>query len=151
MNKDTGTINIYNQKSLYPFMSKQDFLLDFNKLLEDVNIKNSVFEFKKEIWVNGMFFWIMCVFIDNKLVGVLLENSDEKLRNTYDNWSNEKNLLKRKSHDNWLISNLNKPYEIKSTSIIFERNWGKAISYSDMKSGEIKISIFYKNQNKDNQ
>lgn len=151
MNKDTGEINVYNQKSLYPFMSKQDFLLDFNKLLEDVNIKNSVFEFKKEICVNGMFFWIMCVFIDNKLVGVLLENSDEKLRNTYDNWSNEKNLLKRKSHDNWLISNLNKPYEIKSTSIIFERNWGEVISYTDMKSGEIKISISYKNQNEDNQ
>ena len=151
MNKDTGAINVYNQKSLYPFMSKQEFLSDFKNLLEDFNIKNSVFEFKKEICVNGMFFWIMCVFIDNKLVGVLLENSDEKLRNTYDNWSNEKNLLKRKSHDKWLISNLNKPYEIKSTSIIFERNWGEVISYTDMKSGEIKISISYKNQNEDNQ
>lgn len=144
MDKYTGEINIDNKKSLYPLMSKQEFLLDFNKLLEDINIKNSVFELKKEVCLKGMFFWIMCVFRDDKLVGVLLENSDEKLWNTYDNWFNEKNSIKRKSHDDWLIYNLNQPYEIKSTSIVFERNWGDVISYTDMKSGEIKIAIYYK-------
>lgn len=76
-----------------------------------------------------------------------MKKADPKLKNSYDNWSDDKVELKRKSHDEWLINQLGKPHERKLSGIKYNYTWGEVLSYYDPRGGDIGIAINYYKDN----
>ncbi|MHC5215097.1 hypothetical protein ACYSNR_00410 [Enterococcus sp. LJL128] len=142
MNNEDGSILIGDIR-IYPFMEEQHFIQLFKELLRRDNY-SGVKMLNKPVLISGLFFWFTAVFKEDTLKGINLSNADKNLQNSYADWSNERNRLKRLSHDTWLEEQLGKPYEKTATAIIFKRSWGEVTSYTDMKGGGVEISLYYK-------
>jgi|GEM_PF-1807925 len=142
MDQNTGDIKILND-IINRSLDKKAFLNKYERYLEDINEDQDVFEFKDAIEIESMCFWIWIIFTQNHVSRIILENSDTSLQNSYSNWSNHNVRKKREIHDEWLLKNLGAPSEKTPTSLIFRKEWGEVTSYTDMKSGEVRISIRY--------
>lgn len=143
MNNYDGSFFI-NDRVIHPLLTKDNFLRNFADELEDKEISSNIFEFAEPTEINGLSFYVSFIFIEDVLRGVNLSNSDEKLRNSYANWSNERNRLKRESHDGWVKNQFGEPFKKSEVAFIVTRDWGEVTSYTDMKGGNVGISIIYK-------
>ncbi|WP_226668915.1 hypothetical protein [Metabacillus litoralis] len=142
MDGKSGEILILNT-IINKTLDKNVFIKNLGVFLEDIKEEQDVFEFKDAVEIESMRFWTWIIFNHNHVASIMLENADKDLLNSYTNWSNHNVKKKRQLHDEWLIGNLGSDYEKTPTSIIFKRNWGEVTSYTDMKSGEVRISVVY--------
>ena len=146
MGLDEGEIIICN-KEIFHGMSNETFIkLFLSEVNSYVNGDIERYNFKNPKIIDRIPFWLKVVFIKKDISSVELKNADPKLKNSYDNWSNEKVELKRKSHDEWLINQLGEPTERNLPSIKYLYTWGEILSYFDPKSGDTGIIINYNNQ-----
>lgn len=147
MRLDEGKI-IINNKEIYNGMSsvsfKNSFLADVNSYING-NIERD--NFKSPQMIEGLLLWVKVIFKNNILSSIELKNSDINLKNSYDNWSDDKVKLKRKSHDEWLINNLGQPHDRMPVALKYIYNWGEIVSYYDPKGGDSGILITYSRNN----
>lgn len=147
MRLDEGKI-IINNKEIYNGMSsvsfKNLFLADVNSYING-NIERD--NFKSPQMIEGLLLWVKVIFKNNILSSIELKNSDINLKNSYDNWSDDKVKLKRKSHDEWLINNLGQPHDRMPVALKYIYNWGEIVSYYDPKGGDSGILITYSRNN----
>ena len=147
MGLDEGKI-IINNKEIYYGMNSGSFTKLFSSEINSYsNGDIERYNFKNPQTIDGLLLWIRIVFKKNIISSIELKNADPKLKNSYDNWSDDKVELKRKSHDEWLINQLGQPHERKLSSIKYNYTWGEALSYYDPKGGDIGIAINYYKQN----
>jgi hypothetical protein len=83
-------------------------------------------------------------FQNDRVSRIELENADENLKNTYNNWSNYKAKKKKEIHDKWVEEVLGKPDINKGDSLIYNRTGGEVTSFEDKQSGQVEIWISYK-------
>ncbi|QAA21801.1 hypothetical protein [Sporolactobacillus terrae] len=131
-------------EGLGPNITKEKFLSHFGTKLYCNNSTKNIFRFKETIKINDASFWINVIFDDNRMKIVELSDANETFQNSYNDWSNYRNKKKREAHDRWLLQQLGRPVEKKTNALTFNRSWGSATSYTDMKNGEVKIMISYK-------
>lgn len=143
MDKTNGNLSVCGNL-IDKNMSKQEFVKTFKEELRSDDLIKKNFRFKKPCTIDGLNFWINVLFSDEKISVITLNNADERLVNSYDEWSNYKQKKKKESHDQWLTKELGEPIEKKAMSLIFKRDWGEATSYEDPKSGDVKIWISYR-------
>lgn len=147
MGLDKGEI-IVNSRKIYPNMDSVSF---FNIFLHEVNnYANGDIErynFKDPQLINRISLWIKIVFKNKIISSIEMKNADPTLRNSYNNWSDDKVELKRKSHDELLITILGEPNERKLSCIKYNYSWGEILSYYDPRSGDTGISINYYKDN----
>ena len=101
------------------------------------------YNFKQPINIKSLDLWVEVIFNDEIIKRVEMKNSDPKLKNSYDNWSNYKVELKRKSHDEWLVRQLGEPHERDLPCIKYYYSWGEILSYYDPRSGDTGIVVNY--------
>ncbi|WKB35762.1 hypothetical protein QS257_20720 [Terrilactibacillus sp. S3-3] len=147
MSLDEGKIIIRN-KEIYHKMNSESFINIFSS--EVNNYVNGDIErliLKNPQTIDGLLFWIRIVFKKNLILSIELKNADPFLKNSYDNWSDDKVELKRKSHDEWLIKQLGQPHEKELSCIKYNFLWGEVLSYYDPRSGDTGIVINYHKEN----
>ena len=149
MRLDDGKI-IINNKEIYNGMDsvsfKKLFLTDVNSYINGSIERDN---FKSPQMIGGLLLWVKVIFKNNIISSIEIKNADSKLKNSYDNWCDDKVELKRKSHDEWLVNNLGQPHETMPVSLKYTYNWGEIVSYYDPKGGDSGILITY-NRSMDN-
>lgn len=125
-------------------INKTEFVNKFGNYLLSKNINSKMFVFKNPVLINNLHFWIVVHFKNDSVSIIELENADESLKNSYDNWSNYKVEKKKESHDIWLAKNFGQPSDKKGKSVIYSFSFGQITSYIDEKSGEVGIAIEYR-------
>ncbi|MGL4106694.1 MULTISPECIES: hypothetical protein [Clostridium] len=147
MRLDKGKI-VINNKEIYSGMDsesfKKIFLIDVNSYTNG-NIER--YNFKSPQIIDGLSLWVKIIFKDSFLSSIEMKNADLKLKNSYDNWSDDKVELKRESHNNWLINNLGEAHEKLPVALIYRYSWGKIESYYDPKAADSGILITYNRNN----
>lgn len=146
MGLDEGKI-IINNKEIFHGMSSGSFINIFSSEVNSyVNGDIERYNFKNPQIIDGLPLWLRIVFKKKCISSIELKNADPKLKNSYDNWSEDKIELKRKSHDEWLINQLGEPTERKLACIKYDYTWGEILSYFDPKGGDTGIAINYHKQ-----
>lgn len=86
-NQENLTINniVVNRQ-----LNKNSFISFFNAELMPYSDNDDVLVFSKSYRIDDLDFWIVVGFNNDNIVYIELENSDEKLRNSYSNWSNNR-------------------------------------------------------------
>lgn len=125
-------------------LNKNSFISFFNTELMPYSDNEDVLVFSKSYRIDDLDFWIVVGFNNDNIVYIELENSDERLRNSYSNWSNNRVSLKKQSHDKWLDKLLGTPDNVKDNEIIYNLEWGTITSYVDPRSGNVCIAIRYR-------
>ena len=147
MSLDKGKIVIDN-KEIYSGMNseifKKYFLMDVNSYING-NIER--YNFKSPQVINNLSLWVEVIFKDSLISSIEMQNADLKLKNSYDNWNDDKVELKRKSHNNWLMNNLGQPHEQLLGSLRYRYGWGQIESYYDIKAADSGILITYSRNN----
>lgn len=147
MRLDKGKI-VINNKEIYSGMDsesfKKVFLMDVNSYING-NIER--YNFKSPQIIEGLSLWVKIIFKDSFLSSIEMKNADLKLKNSYDNWSDDKVELKRESHNNWLINNLGEAHEKLPVVLRYIYSWGKIESYYDPKAADSGILITYNRNN----
>jgi len=105
-----------------------------------------VCRFKLPKKIGCLDFWVTIRFFNSYIRSIELKNADPALKNSYDNWSDDRMKRKRDSHDHWLVSQLGIPHEKSLQGIEYHFNWGDIISYYGPSSGDTGISIDYKSE-----
>lgn len=147
MKLDEGKI-IVNNKQIYSGMDSESFKNLFLKEVDSyINGSIERYNFKSPQIVKGLLFWVKIVFKENCISSIEMKNADSNLKNSYDNWSDDKVELKRKSHDEWLINNLGQPHEKLPVALRYIYNWGNIVSYYDPKAADSGILITYSRDN----
>ncbi|BCN32396.1 hypothetical protein [Anaeromicropila herbilytica] len=141
MGLNEGKIIINNKEIFYKMDSESFINLFSDEINSYVNGDIERYNFRNPQIIDGVLLWIKIIFRKKIISSIELKNADSKLKNSYDNWSNTKMELKRKSHDEWLINQLGQPHESKLSCIKYNYTWGEALSYSDLKGGDIAIAI----------
>lgn len=148
MGLNTGEL-IINNKEIYHGMNSGSFMNIFSSEVNTyANGDIERYNFKNPHIINELSFWIRTVFKKSYISSIELKNADPKLKNSYENWSEDKVEIKRKSHDEWLINQLGHPTEINQANIEYNYSWGEVLSYYDPRSGDIGIIINYYEQDK---
>ncbi|MDG5471456.1 hypothetical protein P6709_06830 [Jeotgalibacillus sp. ET6] len=143
MNLNLGKI-IINNNEIFSGMNSGDFLSIFSSEVNSFgNGDIERYHFIQPQIIGGLSFWIKIVFKKKHISSIELKNADPKLKNSYDNWSDDRIVLKRKSHDEWLITTLGQPTERKPSGIKYNYAWGEILSYYDLKGGDTGIVINY--------
>ncbi|MGW6300807.1 hypothetical protein, partial [Peribacillus butanolivorans] len=101
MNGLTGDI-LVKGKILNGNTNKQTFCINFQNELLSSDISNNIFVFKDAIMLDGIYFWVVVNFQNDRVSRIELDNADEKSKNTYNNWSNYKAEKKKEIHDKWV-------------------------------------------------
>ena len=147
MRLDEGKI-IINNKEIYSGIDTEGFrklfFMDVNSYING-NIER--YNFKSPQTIVGLSLCIKIIFKDTFISSIELKNADVNLKNSYDNWSDDKVELKRKSHDEWLINNLGEPHEKLPVALRYMYSWGKVESYYDPKAADSGILITYRRNN----
>lgn len=130
--------NIIIDKNTTKKKFKSQFINDIKSYINDV------YNFKQPVNIKSLDLWVEVLFDGENIKRVEMKNADPKLRNSYDNWSNNKVELKRKSHDEWLIRQLGEPHERKLPAIKYKYSWGEILSYYDPRSGDTGVVVNYK-------
>lgn len=146
MGLNEGKIVINNKEICYR-MDSENFINMFScKINSYSNGDIERYNYKNPQIIDEVSFWIRIVFKNKIISSIELRNADPKLKNSYENWSNDKVELKRKSHDEWLINQLGQPDERKLPCIKYNYVWGEVLSCYDPRGGDIWIAINYNNK-----
>lgn len=143
MSLNEGKIIINNEKIHYKMDSERFIKIFSNEVNSYVNGEIERYNFKNPQRLSGELLWVRVVFKNKYISSIELRNADIKLKNCYDNWSEDRVELIRKSHDKWLMNQLGQPDEIKQTGIKYTYAWGEIMSYYDFKGGDSGIIINY--------
>ncbi|PGT77468.1 hypothetical protein [Bacillus sp. AFS040349] len=139
---------IINSNKLYNGMNSESFIYTFSFDVNSyVNGDIERYNFINPQLIDGLSFWIRIVFKKKCISSIELKNADPKLKNSYDNWEDDKLELKRKSHDEWLINQLGQPTERKRAILKYDFTWGEVLSYYEPRGGDTGIAINYHKQN----
>lgn len=147
MGLDEGKIIINNKEICYRMDSRIFINIFSSEINSYANGDIERYNFKNPQIIDGLSLWIKVVFKKKIISSIELKNADPKLKNSYDNWSDNKVELKRKSHDEWLINQLGQPHERKLPCIQYNYIWGEVLSYYDPRGGDIGIAINYYKDN----
>ena len=147
MNLKDGKLNIDSQ-IISKDTNKTDFITLFSRELK-VRDNNEICtcRFKLPKKIGKLDFWVTIKFINSTIWSILLKNVDPNLENSYDQWSDERFEKKRKSHDNWVISQLGAPHEKSDLGIEYHFRWGNIFAYFEPRSPDTGILINYRNKN----
>jgi len=138
-----GTI-LVNNNEIFNGMKSDIFKNIFSSEINSyANGEIERFNFKNPQILDGLALWIRIVFKKKTISSIELKNADPKLKNSYENWSDDNVELKRKSHDEWLINQLGQPEERKPAGIEYNYTWGNVISYYDSRGGDTGIKLNY--------
>jgi len=138
-----GTI-LVNNNEIFNGMKSDVFKNIFSSEINSyANGEIERFNFKNPQILDGLALWIRIVFKKKTISSIELKNADPKLKNSYENWSDDNVELKRKSHDEWLINQLGQPVERKPAGIEYNYTWGNVISYYDLRGGDTGIKLNY--------
>jgi len=138
-----GTILI-NNNEIFNGMKSNNFKNIFSSEVNSyANGEIERYNFKNPQIIEGLALWVRIVFKKKSISSIELKNADPKLKNSYENWSDDNVELKRKSHDEWLINQLGQPEERKPAGIEYNYTWGNIISYYDTKGGDTGIKLNY--------
>lgn len=147
MELDEGKIIINNKEIYYGMNSGSSIKLFSSEVNSYINGDIERYKFKNPQTIDELLLWIRIVFKKNIISSIELKNANPKLKNSYDNWSESRVELKRKSHDECLINHLGQPHERKLSTLKYNYTWGKALSYYDPRGGDIGILINYYKDN----
>jgi len=135
---------IINNNEIYNGMNSGDFINIFSSEVNSyANGEIERYNFKQPQIIDGLALWIRMVFKKKYISSIELKNADPKLKNSYENWSDDNVELKRKSHDEWLINQLGQPADRKPTGIEYNYTWGNVLSYYDPRGGDTGIKLHY--------
>lgn len=138
-----GTILVNNNEIFYGMKSDNFKNIFSSEINSYANREIERYNFKNPQIIEGLALWVRIVFKKKSISSIELKNADPKLKNPYENWSDDKVVLKRKSHDEWLINQLSQPEERKPAGIEYNYTWGNVISYYDSKGGDTGIRLNY--------
>jgi len=138
-----GTILVNNNEIFYGMKSDNFKNIFSSEVNSYANREIEGYNFKNPQIIDGLALWVRIVFKKKSISSIELKNADPKLKNPYENWSDDKVELKRKSHDEWLINQLGQPEERKPAGIEYNYTWGNVISYYDSKGGDTGIRLNY--------
>ena len=138
-----GTILVNNNEIFYGMKSDNFKNIFSSEVNSYANREIEGYNFKNPKIIDGLALWVRIVFKKKSISSIELKNADPKLKNPYENWSDDKVELKRKSHDEWLINQLGQPEERKPAGIEYNYTWGNVISYYDSKGGDTGIRLNY--------
>jgi len=135
---ENGQINVKNSffKHNMTFMDSLQQAKKFDYEVRDFKNGYKCIYFKtKEI--KGYFFHIGLCFKDDFLdfVDFRFLTLEELKNDTWDNWSEEKELKKKERYENWLDDSIGSNRQF---------IWGKTVTYYDSKGGSSGILIKYK-------
>lgn len=127
------TVNFIIRSSL----TREEFLSSTLAIASRISVKNEPhcsFTTKAQK-IAGHPFIITLYFNGSILTNVELYSDDNKFGTSWDDWSEEKELERKKFHETWLKNVLaDAPYKY---------NWGRIESFYDAKGGSSSISIKY--------
>ena len=138
-----GTILVNNNEIFYGMKSDNFKNIFSSEVNSYANREIEGYNFKNPQIIDGLALWVRIVFKKKSISSIESKNADPKLKNPYENWSDDKVELKRKSHDEWLINQLGQPEERKPAGIEYNYTWGNVISYYDSKGGDTGIRLNY--------
>ena len=135
---------LINNNEIFKGMKSDNFKNIFSSEVNSyANGEMERYNFKNPQIIDGLAFRVGIVFKKNSISSIELKNADPKLKNSYENWSDDNVELKRKSHDEWLINQLGQPDERKPAGIEYHYTWGHVISYYDSRGGDTGIRLNY--------
>lgn len=135
---------IINNNEIYNGMNSGDFKNIFSSEVNSyANGEIERYNFKQPQIIDGLALWIRMVFKKKYISSIELKNADPKLKNSYENWSDDNVELKRKSYDEWLINQLGQPADRKPAGIEYNYTWGNVLSYYDPRGGDTGIKLHY--------
>jgi hypothetical protein len=141
INPSTGSIT-FNEGALNisPTLKKNEFLdSSLFKDAEEVGIKGEYGSWAILVdETNQMKIGVCLRFQKERLTSITLIDSDEAYGESWNDWSEEKELKRKESHDHILYQS----FGHKGAEYNFE--WGTVTSIFDHKSGSCKIDINYK-------
>lgn len=143
MGLKNGTILVNNNEIFYGMKSDNFKNIFSSEVNSYANREIEGYNFKNPQIIDGLALWVRIVFKKKYISSIELKNADPKLKNPYENWSDDKVELKRISHDEWLINQLGHPEERKPAGIEYNYTWGNVISYYDAKGGDTGIRLNY--------
>ena len=113
---------------------------DFNV----IKTKNGiVYTSKSPLELCGSNFWVTIYFEEIHIKKVELSNADEKYKMNYQTMDSTILENLRKENNDFLLNNLGPLYKENLSGREYEYQWGKIMSYFDIKSAEAGIVICY--------
>lgn len=109
-----------------------------------IKTKNGIVYISKDpLQLYGSNFWVTIYFEQMHIKKVELSNADEKYKMNYQTM--ESTILEnlRKENDDFLVNNLGFSYKDNLSGREYAYQWGKIVSYFDIKSAEAGIAICY--------
>ena len=137
---DIKTGNVFLEKIDFvigPTLTRENFLISPLASLSRVAVKNEPhcsFNAKAQK-IAGHPFIITLYFKRSTLTNLELFADDDQFGTSWDDWSEEKELERKKFHETWLKSVLGDPP--------YHYDWGSVESHYDAKGGSSSISIKY--------
>lgn len=133
-NPKTGELVLSSGAILSSRLTRSAFLSSEEGARANVVVKNEPwcsfsFEEREDSWI------VVVYFKDEHMESVHLSINDSKYGTGWENWSEEKELERKKAHDRWLRSNGLVPG--------MQYSWGSVWSDYDPKSGSSMIVIRY--------
>ena len=109
-----------------------------------IKTKNGiVYTSKNPLELFGSNFWVTICFEGIHIKKVELSNSDEKYKMNYQTMDIAILDNLRRENDDFLLNNLGPSYKVSLSGRKYEYQWGKIMSYFDVKSAEAGIVICY--------
>ena len=138
IDKFNGHLLLSNDFEVSPDKKPEDLLLYFGqKNVKIRDIKNGWEHYViSNIKKGNIYFWGTFYF-ENDILSFLSFVIDDKLilTDSWDNWSEEKELQKREHYDKWLTEQLGKKREF---------SWGTVGAFFDNKGGQSSIVLRYR-------
>lgn len=98
---------------------------------------------KNPLELGGLNFWVTIYFEEMHIKKVELSNADEKYKMNYHTMDSTILENLRRENDDFLLNNLGPSYKENLSGREYEYQWGKIMSYFDIKSAEAGIAICY--------
>ena len=109
-----------------------------------IKTKNGiVYTSKKPLELWGSNFWVTIYFEGIHIKKVELSNADEKYKMNYQTMDIAILENLRRENDDFMLNNLGPSYKVNLSGREYEYQWGKIMSYFDVKSAEAGIVICY--------
>ena len=103
----------------------------------------AVYISKNPLELCGSNFWVTIYFEDMHIKKIELSNADEKYKMNYQTMDSSILEKMRKENDDFLLNNLGPSNKKTLSGLEYEYQWGKVMSYFDIKSAEAGIVICY--------
>lgn len=139
MDFKNGVLEFEGKKTkIYPNMKKCDFIesdLYSDVLNEDVDDYSNYY-LRPQLIGENKFIVRLYFGLNNNICLVNMSITKDGNIPTWDNWSEQDQLVKKGEHDQWLQKNIGKPP--------YQYSWGEISSTYDPRSGSSTITFTYK-------